>query len=459
MYVPMDLYVEILEIIVKCIHELEHERARCLIIRLTGNIYKKCLQLNRTQVSEQDLKEHAWQLVAYFKTLLDQLIDSKITDFPELSTQSNEEEYQKHGIFIKLLLRHIKKCICMVETIDKDCTIANLFTLSHTLTTDHNMLSVDDIESIIKNLTQELITLLLKQLKQIDFHEFLYWAEVVDTDNVMVSLQREIVIECQNFMQFMKRNIFPENNDDLQLCLQQIVGNSEPILSLAELRSVVTLEPRYVRELSERYREWDEFTLNFINQNLESIMIDKYVLFDYLYHVFKYKRCQVKLIQTFHLVLKILIRLDIHTLYSNILRYTISHLHDNPLVLLFKMENFIEFMAYNESICEPRRARRLLIYFLLNAKAVLFTLVKILIGCREYKHIVFTAQNMLLLRPFICINVNDRYNMLISCLKNICMRDIEWCCKKFLDFVNIMLKEEVIVKLHIIKINFYFYLL
>jgi len=411
------------------------------------------------QVSEQDLKEHAWQLVAHFKMLLDQLIDSKITDFPELSTQSSEEEYQKHGIFIKLLLHHTEKCICMVETIDKDYSAASLFTLSHTLATDHNMLSVDDTESIVKNLTQELISLLLKQLKRIDFHEFLYWAEVVDTDNVMLSLQRAIVIECQNFMRFMNRDIFPENNDDLQLCLQQIIGNSEPLLTLAELCSVVTLKPKYAHELSERYREWDESTLNFISQNLESIMIDKYVLFDYLYHVFKYKRCQVKLIQTFYSVLKILMRLDIDIFYSNILRYTTSHLHDNPLMLLFKLENFIEFMAHNESIHEPKRARRLLIYFLLNAKAVLFTLVKIAIGCKEYKHIVFTAQNMLLLRPFICINVNDRHNILISCLKNICMRDVEWCYKKFLDFVNIMLKEQVIIKIHIVKINFYLCLL
>ncbi|RLU27052.1 hypothetical protein DMN91_000851 [Ooceraea biroi] len=407
MYIPLDLCVEILEIVVKCIPELEYKRAKHLIIQLTSNIYKRCLQLHKTRSSKENGREYAWQLVAYFQMLLDPLTDLRRTRFSMLPIVP-ETMYEEHGILIKTLLRHTKNCICMQGVTNEDSTSATFFTLG--LRRYEDTLPVEDIKVITQKLAQELIAVLLNQIKKVDCHEYFYWAEVDDTDNFAISLQRAIAIECQDFIDFMKRDIFPERNDHLEECLKQFAGDrqaTESVFTIQELRyCIVNGKLEYFKELMDRYKEWDESVLDFLEEHMQLCVahMTKYntsTLLEYVY-VFTTQNLWSKLYSSFILksVLRILSTVNVMEFYCIVLRYAIKHVHDNPLTELYSEKAFMQFVASNKNICEHHMMRYVLENFLLNTKAVTLTLTKILIGNVQVDHPLFTTKKIVALQSF-----------------------------------------------------------
>ncbi|RLU27247.1 hypothetical protein DMN91_001048 [Ooceraea biroi] len=420
MYIPLDLCVEILEIVVKCIPELEYKRAKHLIIQLTSNIYKRCLQLHKTRSSKENGREYAWQLVAYFQMLLDPLTDLRRTRFSMLPIVP-ETMYEEHGILIKTLLRHTKNCICMQGVTNEDSTSATFFTLG--LRRYEDTLPVEDIKVITQKLAQELIAVLLNQIKKVDY--------------------------------FMKRDIFPERNDHLEECLKQFAGDrqaTESVFTIQELRyCIVNGKLEYFKELMDRYKEWDESVLDFLEEHMQLCVahMTKYntsTLLEYVY-VFTTQNLWSKLYSSFILksVLRILSTVNVMEFYCIVLRYAIKHVHDNPLTELYSEKAFMQFVASNKNICEHHMMRYVLENFLLNTKAVTLTLTKILIGNVQVDHPLFTTKKIVALQSFFKIKVNNEYNVLISCLKKIvCITNPSWNSKRFIHFVDIMLQNEVI---------------
>lgn len=456
MYIPLDLCVEILDITIKCIDELDILRARCLIFSLNNKIYDKCLRLNLGTLSEKDITERTLQLVANFQALLDLLSSPRFMGSSELSA---EARYEQHGFLLKFILRHIKLCMSKkIEPYTENLYEEKLLKITYGNITHNRVnyyctLPVDKVKSIMTTLDEELISFLLNQIKQIDCYEYMGWLEVNDTENIMISLQRAIVIECHYFISFMKENEFLKNNDHLLHCIQQLIGSvngKECLLTLQELcHGITNGKSNGMKELMKRYQEWDTSILSFINERVQLLQKDDCcVLLEYLHHMFANSHnshTEVEKYRAYVLVLRAILQQNIQDVYYIIIKYVLRHFDDNRLEYLYNHKLFITFMQRDVCMAESEKLLILLIFILLNAKKVLTTLVEITIGCNKYENIMFSSKEILLLRSFFIIQKNSEYNLLIYILKDVCLqKNVIWSCKQFPIFMNTVLDHKVI---------------
>lgn len=453
--------MEILEITIKCINELEAERAISLTFNLIKRIYCKCLSLHLGTISAEDVTKSTNQLVASFQMLLDLI--GKFANFPDMTKQ---KKYEEHGILLKRILRNIKLYMCEKKktyTTEPDFdSSTNPYKLTYgdpdSYPNYKHTLSMDEVKSIVTTMDQELIALLLKQIKQVDFLEYIYWVEVDDMENNVITLQRAIIVECCHFMKFMKEDEFLAENNHLSQCLQQLTGlkSSEDlensILTLQELcHDIASGRPESMKELLKRYKEWDQSTLSFIDEKVHLLeKNDSFFLLKHLYHIFgNPSHSKEEKHQAYASILRIVLQLSAMNMCFIVLKYTIQYFEDNHLEHLYDQKYFEAFMSRNESMRDPVRMRTLLIFALLNTKKVLTTLVKIVIGCTEYKDIIFTPYDMLLLRPFLHIKTDNQCNLLTAILKEVCVHDSSWNSKNFTEFITIMQENQVIISVQI----------
>ncbi|XP_072750949.1 uncharacterized protein [Anoplolepis gracilipes] len=453
LYMPLDLYVEILEAVIKCVDELEISRATLLILVLTNKTYEKCLRLNLGTLSEKDITERSCQLVANFQALLDLLGSPRFAGSPELSEEARCEQ---HGFLLKCLFRHIKFCMSKkMEAYTKNFYLEKLFKLTYgNIAHNHEnyycALPVDKVKSIVTTLDQELISLLLNQIKQVDCYEYMGWLEFNDTENIMISLQRAIIIECHYFINFIKEDEFLKKNDHLLHCLQQLIGSGngkESMLTLRELcHGIASGKPESMRELMKRYKEWDKSILSFINERIQLLQKDDCcVLLEYLHHMFACPHTEIEKYHAYVSVLRVIVQQNIQDVYYIIMKYVLRHFDDNRLEYLYNHKLFIAFLQRDVCISDSERLLIFLIFILLNAKKVLTTLVEIAIGYNKYECIIFTSKDILFLRSFLVIEKDSEYSLLMYILKEVCLqKNVTWSCKHFPLFMNTMLDYKLI---------------
>lgn len=451
MHLPLDLCLEILEITIRCINELEIQRAKRFIFLLIAKLYYKCLWLHLGTLSKHDVADLTDQLIMHFQALLT-FVSSKF-----VTSKLCEKKYVQHGIFLKDILRYIKTCMCYkTKTALENYDIFQLLKITygnpHGCTNYFCKLPIDKVKTIITTLDQELIALLLSQIKQVDCFEFMGWAEIDDEENIMISLQRAIIMECYYFIEFMKQDEFLLTNEHLLHCLQQLIGSSiseESILTLQELcHSIANGKLDGMKELIKRYKEWDLSTLNFISNKTELLnKQDVGILLEYLHYIFAHTKIYKEKHQAYILVLKVLIQQPLSDMYVIILQYTLRHFYDNRLTCLFDGEHFKMFIESNINMPDHQKFRIILIFVMLNPKRVLTTLVKVAIGSTktEYRNIIFKRPEIYFLYAFFVLRLDNQNNLLIYILNDIWLHDRStWCYKQFEAFINGMLQEKVI---------------
>lgn len=455
-HLPLDLCMDILEITIRCINDLGIVRARRFAFLLISKLYYKCLWLHLGTLSQHDIMELVYQLVAHFQALLN-LVSSKFVT----PTLSDQEKYVQHGILLKEILRCVKTCM-RYKT--KNFPVKNeemqLFEITYgnpNGSTDYFCkLPIDKSKSVIATLDQELIALLLNQIKQVDCFEFMGWAEVDDDnhddENVTISLQRAVIIECHYFMEFMKRDEFLSANDHLLQCLEQLVGPNkpeEPVLTLEELcNSIENGKLDNMRELIKYYRKWDLSVLKFVSGKRELLSTkDVGVLLEYLDYMFARKHDFTEKHQAYLSVLKVLMAQKLSDMYNIVLHYTVQHFHNNRLELLFDNESFKRFIESNVNMRDHQTLCILLTFVMLNPKRVLSTLVSVAIGSTniEYQNVMFKRPQMHFLYSFLVLRLSDQSNLLTYILNDIWRHDHStWCYKQFEAFMNDMLHYETI---------------
>ncbi|KYM97745.1 hypothetical protein ALC62_11574 [Cyphomyrmex costatus] len=452
MHLPLDLCVDILEITIRCINDLEIVRAKRFVFLLISKLYYRCLWLHFGVLSKYNVTEIVSQLVAHFQTLLD-IVGSKFVTLKS----PNQEKYVQHGILLKDVLRYIRMCMCYKT---KNFPIKHdrlkLFEITYGNTdgrTDYFWkLPIDKVKSIIATLDQELIALLLNQIKQVDCLEFMNWAEVDDNENITISLQRAIIIECHYFIEFTKQNEFLSTNDHLLHCLEQLVGPKkpeEPTLTLEELcHSIENGKLDDMKELMKYYKKWNLSVLQFISRKTELLNVqDVSTLLEYLHYIFENMNDYEEKYQAYIIVLKILTQQQLSDMYHIILLYIFQHFYDNRLTLLFNNEHFKTYIESNLNVCELQEFRIILIFVMLNPKKVLTTLVRIAIGSTEieYQNVMYKKQQTYFLYGFFIVKLDDQDNLLTYILKNIWQHDHStWCYKQFTTFINDVLQKEAI---------------
>ncbi|KAL6254385.1 hypothetical protein P5V15_014434 [Pogonomyrmex californicus] len=427
-HIPLDLCVEILDLIITSINDLEasqDSQAIRLIFLLIYKVYYKCLQLHLGTISEQDVGECIHKLTEQFYTLLNLLI-VKFDSFYTLSTVKSLHL----GIFTKITLRFIKKCMhSKIEDFSMHRDLKPLFRITYGICNGqwnyHHIIPADKMRSIIIQFDQQLANLLQNVLERVDHSEFTSWADIMDNENVIISVQRAVIIECHYFMKFIKRNNFFEINDHLFHCLQQFVGPrkiEQSLLTLEEICRDITeggMQRDAMRELLKRYKKWDLSILDFINKKIELLKLKDFTtIVEYLHYKFAYLHTNADKYRLYMSVLKILLRQP-YGMNHTVLLYVSRHFDDNNLAFLYDEECFSRFLNSIDDLNDVP-CRTLLIFILLNPKDALRMLIIREIDCEFQNNVLF--QHMRWLLPYYSVRIRH-YNILIYVLKVVLLHD------------------------------------
>jgi len=475
MHLPLDLCAEILETMIKYIDELAIPRARRLIFLLIYKIYNKFLWLHLGTLSEQNVMKCVHQIIMYFEILLNLLVSPKFVTSCNLSS---EEKHLQHGILVKNILHYIYKCMySKIRSYSESHNLLKLFTLTYGNNEHMNyyhMLPINAVKCIIIRLDQILTTLLLNQIKDVDSFEFIVWKNIVDNENTMISLHRAIIMECHYLREFMKQNDFLMKNEQLFLCLKQLIGpikSEESILTLQELcHDIAKGKLPGIKELIKRYKEWDLYTLDFISQRVKFLSLNDFnVILEYFYYKLAHLHTKKEKYQVYVSVLKILMHLKEDDLHIIILKYMERHFDDNCLEYLYNEKSFDTFLRQNLLVEEfnnsrsivntiSQRCRILLIFILLNPRDVLNKLIFYEMNIESSNSILFQSNEFaFFIQNYYCLK-KDKYTMLIYILKNIVLQQRMALQTNFWIFINKILDYKVINnvvnEISIICINF-----
>ncbi|XP_014613854.1 PREDICTED: uncharacterized protein LOC106792163 isoform X1 [Polistes canadensis] len=442
-HLPLELCIEIIDVVRRSIEELEYERAVNVIFQLIMNIYKKLILIGKNGSQSLHIEENMKSMTAHFQELLLLLSDEKIIRMEKVS---DLKKYERYGLLFIRIINVVKDCI---KNIGNDLKISEDTEKIYKITFGNEpIVKCEDslITETMATLRQELMNLLLKKIKEIDCNIYLGWAELDDKDNPTITLQKTIGNECYYLVEFCKSNKDLADNEHLIECLQQL--SSKPISE--EINSIFTLEElRYgtiqgkkecVKELISRYKEWDETTMNCIDPKKmwTKSLLDTYDclnLLEYLTFLLEQTSNEEYIQRVYAFVTEILIYQNIQSIYSILVEYITKHDGKNCLESFYKEEMFKEFIVRNTHMKSLTNLKIILISVLKNPSNVLGILLKIAIGYPEYDNVMITEEDLLLLSPIMSIRKDTNDTFLSSTLKTICIEDVEWNIKKFRDLL------------------------
>ncbi|XP_043486511.1 uncharacterized protein LOC122513999 [Polistes fuscatus] len=442
-HLPLELCIEIIDVVRRSIEELEYERAVNVIFQLIINIHKKLILIGRNGSQSLHIEENMKSMTAHFQELLLLLSDEKIIRMEKVL---DLKKYERYGLLLIRIINVVKDC---TQNIGNDLYVSESTEEKYKITFGNEpFVKCEDslITETMATLRQELMNLLLKKIKEIDCNIYLGWAELDDKDNPNITLQKAIGNECYYLVEFFKSNKDLADNEHLIECLQQL--SSKPISQ--EINSIFTLEElRYgttrgkkecVKELISRYKEWDETTMNCIDMEMvwSESLLDTYDclnLLEYLTFVLEQKNNEDYLERVYTFVTKILTFQNIQSIYSIVVEYITKHNGKNSLEALYDEKMFKEFIVRNTRMRSLKNLRIILMYALKNPSNVLEILLKIVIGYPEYDNVMITLEDLLLLSPIMSIRKDINETFLSSILKTICIEDVQWKTKKFRDLL------------------------
>lgn len=348
----------------------------------------------------------------------------------------------RQGIILKCII-HINK-LCSTERIHGGVqeNIDTLYTLTFGSEVREKV-PPELLKSCISEMDQSLITLLMKHLKQVNCNMYLAWVEVEDEENPLLNLQRSIITECIYFVKVIKMDSKLQENQELHICLDQLIGSyKQPQLTLQEIyNGIQTGQLTDMKDMLVRYREWNEITLQFIhdwdnllqNENFE-------VLFKYLKYTFSMKHyTQEQKLNLQLIVMKIILKRRVKDVYDITLIYVLHHYNDTFLQELYNRDKFYSLMrqltgAWNN----PFFLKALLIHMLHSPKEVLMSLISMAISKSD--EFVCSPQQLMILRPFLCIKITSDRSFLSEMLYQLCLKPHCWSVHKYTSFIIGMLR-------------------
>ncbi|XP_047360650.1 uncharacterized protein LOC124953391 [Vespa velutina] len=450
LHLPLDLCIEIIEITRRSIEELEFDRAINIIFQLIINVYKKFILIANNGSQSSNIIQNINIMTAYFQELLLLLNDERIIRMEKVSVL---KKYKRYGLLLKRIIKIVKDC---QENIGNNFKISEDIGNIYKITFGREpIVKCDDlvITQAITTIRQDLMSLLLKKIKEIDCNIYLGWAELDDTENPTITLQKAIGNECYYLVEFFKANKELAENEHLIECLLQL--SSKPISE--EINSVLTLEElRYgtvqgkkecVKELISRYKEWDETILNSMKEIWKKLLLDKYDclnLLEYLTFVLNQADNEDYQQRVYIFVTEVLIHQNLQSIYSIIVEYITKHDGKNCLESLYTEEIFKDFIIRHTNMKSLKTLKIILMFLLKSPKKVLRIILRIAIGYPEYENVMISAQDMLLLSPIMNIREDSNETFLSSTLKTICLENVEWNVKKFKDLLFIMVDNKIL---------------
>ena len=443
LHVPFDLCIEMLQIVRKCIEELPFQRLLDSMCELIFTAYTKFLGLKEAGIQSTNLEESVESFLINFEEVLLLLTNPQLIHLIEVS---KAKKFERRGIILKRLISTIKSCL---ECRNKGCTTSDGLEKLYNVTFGREQfVKCEDmlIETGVTSLNEKMIDALLNKIKEIDCHTYLSWAGFDDDENNMITLQRSIGNECYYFIQLIHDDQQLSENTHLVECLQHLSSKSDPkqssfVLSLQELCCAISDGKReLVKELLCRYKQWNHSILDFVHKN--ETLLDKkdcVNLLEYLAfaHTQPNEETFKELCHT--VVTTILMHRDVSDIYEIVTAYLTKHDGKSYLESSHIEHAFNEFITRNSNLQTSTNLKVVLLFLLKDLKLVLTILVKITIGHPDYRNIMISANDMLLLSPFMQIREENNQIIATSVLRTVCIENVEWNGKKFMYFVRAVL--------------------
>ena len=443
LYVPLDLCTEILEIVRKCIEELPFQRLLDSICELILTAYTKFLGLKEAGIQSTNVEESVESFLINFEEVLLLLTNPQLIHLTEVSST---RKYERSGIILKRFISTIKSCL--ERRTKGSVTSDGLEKLYNITFGGEQFVKCEDtlIETGLTSLNEKMIDALLNTIKEIDCYTYLSWAELDDDENNMITLQRSIGNECYYFIQFIQNDQQLCENTHLIECLQHLSSKSDPkqssfVLSLQELCCAISDGKReLVKELLCRYKEWDHSILDFVYKN-ETLLDKKDCLNLLEYLAFALTQPNEETIKELchTVVTTILMHRDVSDIYEIVTAYLTKHDGKSYIKSSHTEHAFNEFITRNSNLQTSTILKAVLLFLSQDLKLVLTILVKITIGHPDYRNIMISANDMLLLSPFMRIREDNNQIIVTSVLRTVCIENVEWNGKKFMYFVRAVL--------------------
>nr|XP_031842784.1 uncharacterized protein LOC116431462 [Nomia melanderi] len=448
LYMPLDLFTEVLDVVTKCIEELPYPRSLNSICCIISIAYTKFITLNEVGVQSWNVEESIENFLINFQEFVLLLTNPKV--IPP-STSPNLKKNERYGVMLKKLVSTIRNCL---ERKPEEVFVSRDLKKFYNITfgkEPYRKCEETRLENAITALTDQLIDLLLTKVKEVNCNIYMNWVQIDDEENSMITLQRSIGIECYYFVECIKNNERLSQNTHLIECLQHLSSKPDPkessfVLSLEEVCCAISNgKKELMKELLCRHKEWDRSMLDFVHKNKHLLQKEDCLnLLEHLTFVLEQSQEEDFNNYSYTVVMQILSSQSLPNIYDIVIIYLTRHDGKSHLESPHTEEAFDEFITRNSNLLTITNLKMVLLFLLQNLRLTLTTLLKITIGHPQYKNILISANDMLLLSPFMQISEENNQVLLTSILRTICLENAEWNQKKLMNFIKVLLVRSII---------------
>ncbi|XP_011304659.1 uncharacterized protein [Fopius arisanus] len=443
---PLDLCIEVLEILRRYAFTLGFPRVFNLLLTLTRHCYIKVLIIGDVGTHSLDFDTNLEKLIINYQEILSLLENKKCLRLLEVSGIDRSERYGYILQEILILTRTILELNGRKVTTESEKQ-HKLYEISlgrgtlrrcDTKTVNHHL----------KSLTLCLMNVLLKKVKEINCDVYIDWASLNPQANPSISLQQKIGIECFHLIQLIKEND-TDAHEHLIECLQQLSVKPESIhccttTDLKELcKGVEEGNHDYLKQLLIQCNKWDNSVFHSIRKRVDLFDKDDFLnLLEYLTELIVNEKYGEEIQIVYNTLTKIFFRQKLKDLYEIILQYILKHDGDHILESLHSEQRFMDFLLNNVNFITPNKLKILLFFLLKNPQKFLMILIKICIGSEKYNNLMINPDDLILLSPVMTIR-NGTGNLVLFCLLKIALENDEFSFIKFSNFIKSMIEHHV----------------
>lgn len=445
LYFPLDLCIEILEILRRCVLILDFQRGFNLLLTITNNCYMKLIIIRDLGTQSMAFEVNLESLIINYQEILNLLKDKRCTRLVEVSDVKRSERY---GYILRKLLILTKSCL---EFNEKGAEINTERKKLYNITFGREPFQKCDAEVALrhlKSLDLELTNILLKSVKEINCNIYLDWASLEADGNPSVSLQQIIGIECFKLIEFIKVNNIGAQEHLLQ-CLQQLSVNPQGLnictaMDLKELSEGVERgNHACLKELLIQHKNWDHSVFNSIRKKVDLFDRDDFAkLLEYLTELMPKDGHEEHKQMVYNTVTRVLFHQNLKDLYEVTMEYILKHDEGNVLESAHTEQMFEAFILKNPDFKTPNKLKTVLFFLLKNPQKYLMILIQICIGSEKYSNIMINPDDLALLSPIMNIR-NETGKLILSCLLRVGLQTDEFKPLKFSKFVNSMLEHSI----------------
>ncbi|XP_012259570.2 uncharacterized protein LOC105688100 isoform X1 [Athalia rosae] len=452
LFMPMDLCTEVLNILCRCVMDLEFHGALNLISKIIINCFKKLSSALHQDIQVLDTDETLKRFLGSIQELilLVGTLQSKST-----TTITKRCRYERYGLVMIRALNILKECIINTRTEKIILSEHEALEKLYKITFGRDFMARLDMTAVREStdlFLDELIQVLLGHAKKIDCNMYLEWAEIDFSEDTSKSIQRVVGLACYHFLEFLGTDYEPEKYQPLIECLQQLSSRPDApfAMSLAELCSEVDKgDDKCLRTLIERFRDWDYVTVDFLDKTCAMIQRDDCLSLLNIAAEFVSITAspQAELCPEVHaLALKVLLGQKLVDMMEIVTSFIIIHNASRALETTSFDSSFESYVNQGIALGSCKTSLRVLLFYLIqNPRKVLSTLIKAAISCPKYAKSVVLPEDLCYLSPIMQIVDDNQLSLLANALYTTCSEELlTGSSKKFIDLVQVLLQHNVL---------------